>query len=208
MSASSTQITKVNLAERKVENEKYIAEWKSTHGVMKQSKLQSKSEAFTAWVLSQGWSLKDQRSWSALLESSKMEMTLDEGWPTSFALIADTLDLACTLNVHPIGILSYSRVELGMAGPWNQEALLSFRSRVLPSEEDDDVDRDDESTESYESEGQDGMRTPSPTLPTQPDAPRKRARVIDLTDDEVPLRGASAASVLDLEANESLMSEE
>jgi len=168
MSQLPKNIEKINLEERKKENESFIRDFKRSHGVMKQTTLRTKSEIFSAWILENGWSLNDIRMWNKVVDAIKME-AVDGEWPPAHDLLHQTLELAEHMKVHPVGILCYARVH--MKSPlWTLEALVRFRKELLA----------EEAAEEAASVGSDGEpRTPrsSPEPHECPGAPRrKRAR--------------------------------
>lgn len=175
MSQLPNNVEKIDLSEQKQKNDAFIAEWKRSHGVMKQTKLRTKGEEFSAWVLDNGWSLNDIRAWNRVLDALKLEAVFDT-WPSTHALVLQTLEVAEHMKVHPVGILCYAR--LHMKQPvWTLEALVAFRSQVLSEERED---------ESHSSEDAPTETPPgSPRRIECPPAPRKRQRrsVVDVEPD-------------------------
>lgn len=176
MSKLPSNVEKIDLAEQKQKNEKFISEWKRSHGVMKQTKLHTKSEVFSAWVLDNGWSLNDIRAWNRVLDALKLE-SVCENWPATHTLVLQTLEVAEHLRVHPVGMLCYARVH--MKKPvWDLETLVAFRSTLLAEE------RAEESSSTAAS----ATATPpcSPRRVECPPAPRKRQRrgIVDVEPDD------------------------
>lgn len=164
-----------DLEEQKARNDAFIHSWKRTHGVMKQGTLQTKTEAFSAWVLSNGWTMRDMKSWSALCEKAKTAQDGDSG--LTLQLLGDTLEFALHLDVHPIGLICFTRVEL-KCPDWDLVALGRAREHLLEAAEaEDDVrpeDHDDDVTEDVDGE----------LGGVCPPAPRKRAKWPGDGDDE------------------------
>jgi len=177
MSKIPKNVAVIDLTVEDEKNKKFISEWKAKHGVMRQSTLQSKPEAMTAWVFQQGWTIKDMRAWTAMLDGVKFEK-FEGDWTDPFKLLYLTLDLAEHLQVHPIGMLCFARVEHGIT-TWDLEGLDKFKSVVIPVSDDE--------SDGYETDG------PSTCATTCPDAPkRKRLCFVEDEAGEVEDRGAES----------------
>jgi len=135
MSAESknANVVVMSLEERKKRNDAFVANFKRAGSAMKQTTMQTKSEKFTAFVLENGWSMKDMRTWTALCEACKTcQSPRDIG--EAMRLLSDTIDLAVHLDVHPIGLICYARAEFKQFD-WTMAALEVVRSRLLVEEE-------------------------------------------------------------------------
>jgi len=155
----------------------YVRDWKKRAHVATQSTLQTKSEAFTAWVLTQGWALRDMRVWTSLCEKAKYSQAGavpgDE-----LKLLCETLDFADHLDVHPIGLICYARAEMRLMD-WTLEAVKAVRETLLQEDEADEKDSNGNSA------GSDDETEVTDEVLVCPGAPQKKARTAH--EDERPL---------------------
>jgi len=127
-------------------NSAFIKAWKQRSHNSTQQTLQTRSEAFIAWALTQGWPLRDVRTWTSLLEKAKSARHDDES-SKHLKLLLETLDTAGHADVHPVGLISYARIELHKP-EWDFDALDHLKETILAETDEDDivdeVDDDDE----------------------------------------------------------------
>jgi len=99
-------MTEMNVSEPKhstlVEDSKkksaaFVADWKKRTHHTTQTTLQTKSEAFTAWCLTQGWAMKDMRTWTTLCEKAKYSVC-DGNVADELKLLLETVDLPDPIN--------------------------------------------------------------------------------------------------------------
>jgi len=128
----------------------FVADWKKRTHHTTQTTLQTKSEAFTAWCLTQGWAMKDMRTWTTLCEKAKYSVC-DGNVADELKLLLETVDLADHINCHPVGLICYARCEMKIQD-WNLEGIRAVRDTILEHEveQSDDVEPDGGPAESGE----------------------------------------------------------
>lgn len=141
VTTSTTTIVPVDLVAAKKRNEAWIAAWKKANGVKKQATLPTKVEEHTAWVLQQGWSMRDAMAWKNLCEKAKFSASVPID--ADLDLLHDTLELAAHVDTHPIGLICFARCELHQL-EWTLRAAQAIRDRFIgvacvDEGEDDDV---------------------------------------------------------------------
>jgi len=169
MSKIPENVKVIDLTVEDEKNKDFISQWKRNHGVMRQSTMQTKAEAMTAWVFEQGWTVRDMRAWNAIVDAVKFEK-FEGAWSDPYKLLYLTLDLAEHLQVHPIGMLCFARVEHKIM-QWDLEGLEKFKAVVIPD------------SDQSESESNDETEGPTTSASTCPGAPKRR-RTIRFVEDE------------------------
>lgn len=109
-------------------NDDWIRAWRKANGVKKQATLPTKVEEHTAWVMSQGWSMRDANAWKGLCEKAKFSSSVPIDHDLD--LLLGTLDAASQLDSHPIGLICFARCELKQ-NEWSLTALQAIRDRFM-----------------------------------------------------------------------------
>lgn len=137
-SSVPANIVPVDMVAARKRNEDWIRAWKAANGVKKQSTLPTKVEEHTAWVLAQGWSMRDACAWKNLCEKVKFSASVPID--ADLDLIQKTCEYASHLDTHPIGLICFARCELKQP-EWTLRAVDAIRERffadVIPVHEED-----------------------------------------------------------------------
>lgn len=151
---------------RKRKNAKFIANLKKISGQKKQTVLPSAVTQHNEWSVRMGWSMQDAITWRRVCEEAKYANDEVDG-DAKLELLLGTIDLASSLDCHPIEVIKISR-EQGQK-TWGIEDYFALRSMM-------------------ESHEQTPPREPTPTMECPP-APRKRQLTATqpdfLSDDDV-----------------------
>lgn len=123
-------VVPVDLVAARKRNEDWIRAWRMANGVKKQATLPTKVEEHTAWVLAQGWSMRDACAWKNLCEKAKFSASLPID--ADLDLLHESIELSAHLETHPIGIICFARCELKQP-EWNLRAAQAIRERFIGS---------------------------------------------------------------------------
>lgn len=121
-------VVPVDLVAARKRNKDWIRAWKVANGVKKQATLPTKVEEHTAWVLAQGWSMRDACAWKNLCEKVKFSASVPID--AELDLIQKTIEYASHLDTHPIGIICFARCELKQP-EWSLRAVDAIRERFF-----------------------------------------------------------------------------
>lgn len=124
----NANVVAIDLVAAKKRNEDWIRAWKKANGVKKQATLPTKVEEHTAWVLQQGWSMRDAMAWKNLCEKAKFSASVPID--ADLDLLHETLELAAHVETHPIGLICFARCELHQP-EWNLLAAQAIRDRFI-----------------------------------------------------------------------------
>lgn len=134
---------------RKRRNEKFIKNLKKISGQKKQTVLPSAVARHNDWAIRMGWSMQDAITWRRVCEEGKYASDEVDG-DAKLELLLGTIDLAGSLDIHPIEVIKLSR-EQGQKS-WDIDNYYALRAIL------------------------DRQETPPQSPTTEvPSAPRKRA---------------------------------
>jgi len=177
---SETNSQTADTSSNKSKSVAFITAWKKRAGYTVQQSLQTKSEAFIASCLAEGWTIRDVRSWTTLAERAKYSRMSDHDHYEVLKLLHGTLDMAEHLGVHPVGLICYARCELSQP-EWSLSALKVVKDKFYGDEyeistmPDSDEHSDDAPTEVDDVKlvcpGAPKKRRVLEETPTQPQSP-------------------------------------